>query len=323
MKKKDDLFKYGSIWLIADFHLHTKSDKEFEFNNNDEEFVSQYINQLENNFIGIGVVSNHNKFNRDEYELLYKSGKNKDIFLLPGVELSVNDGSNGIHCIIVFDNREWIKGRDNFIEQFLSSAFEGIANRENENTRCKYSLLDLCKKLEEHRKEGRDSFVIMAHIEQSSGFYNELKGGRISQIVRDELFKRSVLAFQKLRTYNIVEKLKEWFGDEKSLPALVEGSDCKNIEEVGVCGYQKNENDETIEKKTFIKIGSFTFEAIKYSLIDKENRLRKDNFFEIKNSYIKSISFVVYWPQLIKQFLSLIFPDSHGNKPGIDIPIVL
>jgi hypothetical protein len=31
----------------------------------------------------------------------------------------------------------------------------------------------------------------------------------------------------------------------------------------------------------------------------------------------------LYWPQLIKQFLSIIFPDSHGNKSGIDIPIVL
>ncbi|NPV01288.1 MAG: hypothetical protein HPY53_07890 [Brevinematales bacterium] len=38
---------------------------------------------------------------------------------------------------------------------------------------------------------------------------------------------------------------------------------------------------------------------------------------------IKSWIEQVYWPQLIKQFLSLIFPDSHGNKPGIDIPIVL
>jgi predicted ATPase len=42
---------------------------------------------------------------------------------------------------------------------------------------------------------------------------------------------------------------------------------------------------------------------------------------ELKKLYNKFKA--VYWPQLIKQFLSIIFPDSHGNKSGIDIPIVL
>ena len=122
--------------------------------------------------VSIGIITNHNKFDLEEYKNLRKRARKENIFLLPGVELSVNDGSNGIHCLITFDYESWIKNGDNFIEQFLSSAFEGIANRENENTSCKYSLSELFNKLETHRKDGRDSFVTMAHIEQRSGFRN-------------------------------------------------------------------------------------------------------------------------------------------------------
>ncbi|MBU4099897.1 MAG: hypothetical protein KKH20_00780, partial [Proteobacteria bacterium] len=194
------VFKNGSVWLKADFHLHTKADKEFIYDGDENEFINNYIKQLKKNDVGIGLITNHNKFDLGEYKVLKKKSFKENIYLLPGVELSVNDGSNGIHCLIAFDYDAWAKNDDNFIEQFLNSSFEGVANRENKNTRCKYSLSDLFKKLEEHRKDRRDSFVIMAHIEQKSGFCNELDGGRITQIATDEHFKKNVLGFQKLRT---------------------------------------------------------------------------------------------------------------------------
>ena len=96
------------------------------------------------------------------------------------------------------------------------------------------------KKLEEHRKAGRDSFIVMAHIEQQSGFCKELDGGRITQIVKDEHFKQNVLAFQKLRTNDLKTNLITWFSFENDLPAFVEGSDCKSISEVGLCGKQQD-----------------------------------------------------------------------------------
>ncbi|NPV01743.1 MAG: protein kinase [Brevinematales bacterium] len=61
-------------------------------------------------------------------------------------------------------------------------------------------------------------------------------------------------------------------------------------------------------KKTLITIAQTSNEL--------NTNIHPDYFEEIKH-------LTLYWPQLIKQFLSLIFPDSHGNKPGIDIPIVL
>ncbi len=291
MEGTTNIFKNGSLWLKADFHLHTRADKEFKYEGSENDFVRDYIEELKKKDIGIGVIANHNKFDLKEYKALRKNSLRENIYLIPGVELSVNDGSNGIHALIAFEYETWIKDDVNFIEQFLNSAFEGIANRENSNTRCRYNLADLFKKLEDHRKEGRDTFVMMAHAEQDNGFCNELDGGRIKQIAGDENFKRNVLAFQKLRTNNLKNSLITWFGGEKDLPAFIEGSDCKTIREIGICGIQRDENGNDIEKACFIKIGDFNFEAVKYALTDKKNRVSNDRPPKLENAFIKSISF--------------------------------
>ena len=58
--------------------------------------------------IGLRVITNHNKFDRDEYKALKREANKEGICILPGVELSVNDGANGIHTLIVFDPDEWL-----------------------------------------------------------------------------------------------------------------------------------------------------------------------------------------------------------------------
>lgn len=199
------------------------------------------------------------------------------------MELSVNDGANGIHCLIVFDNEQWITNGEDYINQFLTSAFEGIANRENENTRCNYNLNDTLKRLNEHRINGRNSFIVMAHVEQNSGFLKELDGGRIQQFADNEIFRTFVLGFQKFRTYDQLTNLRNWFGNK--LPALVEGSDCKSIVNVGKA-YEQNGN----AKKTFIKIGAFNFDALMYALLDCENRI-SDTLPTINKAWLKSITF--------------------------------
>jgi len=289
MKRTMELFKNGNIWLKADFHLHTKADKEFVYEGEENDFVKSYVMKLKENKIDIGVITNHNKFDKNEFKALKKEALKEEIFLLAGVELSVNDAANGIHCLIVFDYENWIVNDTNFIEQFLISAFEGIANRENKNTNCKYNLTSLFEKLEKHRKDSRDSFIVMAHVEQNSGFYKELGGGRKLQFAKDELFIRNVLAFQKMRTADIENNLLQWFGSKDKLPAFVEGSDCKNMDNVGKTGLQKDENG-NVEKLTYFKIGDFNFSAVRYALTDKNNRIKTAKPI-INNSYIKSISF--------------------------------
>lgn len=280
MDKELEIFKNGSTWLRADFHLHTKADKEFVYTGDDNSFVSEYVNKISQENIGIAAITNHNKFDYGEYKALSKKAKKKEIYLLPGLELSVNDGSNGIHCLIIFNPTEWFSNSNDYINQFITLTFAGKHNFENENGRSNDGLLQTIKKLDAFEK---DYFILMAHIEQQSGFYEELNGGRITELGKQPIFRKSVLGFQKVRTRDKIANLENWLEDD--LPAFVEGSDCKKIEEIGV-GNAVN----GVTQKTYLKIGAFNFEAIKYALLDKQYRQAQETT-EPKNGFIKSISF--------------------------------
>lgn len=277
------MFENGMAWLRADFHLHTKADKEFMYSGTPEDFNGEYVNRLVDEGISVGVITNHNKFDRDEYKSLRKSAKKQGIWLLPGVELSVKDGANGIHTLIVFDKESWIGGDDDFINQFLTSAFEGISNRENENSSCCYSLNDTLRKLNEHRLQGRDSFIVLAHVDQDKGFFEELDGGRIANLGKGELFKQTVLGFQKVTKRDSINNCKTWL--DGWMPALLQGSDCKSISEVG-----KAHVIDGKEAKVYVKIGDCNFEALKYALLDNKHRI-SDELPAHNKSYVKSISF--------------------------------
>jgi predicted ATPase len=280
-----NIFENGATWLRGDFHLHTKADNEFDKNGfSENDFCRLYVERLKEQNINVGVITNHNKFDKAEFVALRKKALKEGIGLFAGVELSVNDGANGIHCLLVFDFEKWCVNGEDFINQFLAAAFEGIANRENENTRCRYNFETVLQKLNDHANNGRDSFIILAHVEQNSGFFNELDGGRIQQLVSNDLFRQFVLGFQKVRSYDKINIWKNWFGG--LLPAFIEGSDCKSLDEIGRPHQQKNE-----EKRTFIKIGDFNFEALKYTLTDYNYRISSNKKPETTNSFIKSIAF--------------------------------
>ena len=283
MEDEINIFENGATWLRADFHLHTIKDKEFQFNGNANDFFNHYVERLKKEKVSVALITNHNKFDKDEYQNLRKKALKENIWVLSGVELSVNDGANGIHCLIAFDNEQWLTNGEDYINQFLTAAFEGVANRENENTRCNYNLTETLKKLNEHRLNGRNSFIIMAHVEQRSGFLTELEGGRIEQLAGNENFRDFVLAFQKFRTHDKLNDLKNWF--DGKLPAFIEGSDCKSIEEVGKAHQQNGK-----EKKTFVKIGAYNFDALMYALLDPKSRL-SDSEQKIEKAYLKSITF--------------------------------
>ncbi|QTY27872.1 TrlF family AAA-like ATPase [Flavobacterium sp. CS20] len=280
MEKEFKIFENGSTWLRADFHLHTKADKEFNYQGEDNSFVTDYVSQLSQENVGIAAITNHNKFDFNEYKALAKKARKQEIYVLPGVELSVNDGANGIHCLVIFNPVEWLENGTDYINQFITQTFAGKHNYENENGRSNDNLIETIKKLNAFEK---DYFIIMAHIEQKSGFYNELDGGRIQELSNNPLFRKAVLGFQKVRTRDVIDKLNLWL--DNNLPAFVEGSDAKNIEGVGT-GNCVND----ITQKTYLKIGAFNFEAIKYTLLDKQFRQEKETTNPV-NGYIKSISF--------------------------------
>jgi len=119
----------------------------------------------------------------------------------------------------------------------------------------------------------------LAHVDDTNGLFTELRGRTQEDFVRQESFGR-VLAVQKSANLENYNKLCLWL-NRKSKIACVEGSDNAHG---GIDALGKG-------KVTYIKIGDFNFEALTYALTDSEYRITPKIKPEIKNSYIKSISF--------------------------------
>ncbi|MDP2302377.1 MAG: histidinol-phosphatase [Ignavibacteria bacterium] len=269
-----NIFGNGAIWLRADFHMHTKADYEFDKKGFDENnFFRLYVEKLIQQNINVGVITNHNKFDRNEFVALRKKAIKEGIGLFAGVEFSLKEG---IHILVVFDDK-WYQCETDNINKFLENAFYGIANYDKPNY--PNSNFNLKETVEALDKIGHDYFIVLAHIDDTNGLFTELRGRTQEDFVKQESFNK-VLAVQKSANLENYNKLCLWL-NRKSKIACVEGSDNAygGIDTIGK------------GKVTYIKIGDFNFEALTFALSDSEYRVSPKDKPEIKNSYIKSIAF--------------------------------
>ena len=275
-------FDRGAEWVRTDFHLHTPSDKQFTDSGDASDLAKRYVAALVKAQIKVAVITNHNKFNFNEFKSLRKTAVAANILLLPGIELSVKEGGNGVHTLVVFSD-SWLDGNSSLIQQFLGSTFAGKTPQEyeNEGARSDDDLMTTIKKLEGYEK---DYFLVFAHVEQKSGFWSEVAGGLMTDIGKKELFQKRTLAFQKVRTHDGAgkgvpcrTKVQEWL--EGFYPAEVEGSDPKTIEEIGK------------GKACYLKIGELTFESVKFALHDWQQRVSNQLEIEEHSPRLHRISF--------------------------------
>ncbi|MEM1001017.1 MAG: TrlF family AAA-like ATPase [Bacteroidota bacterium] len=274
MEQSKNVFEHGSTWLRADFHLHTQSDDEFPNSPDEPTFVADYIDQMVNTDTRIGVITNHNKFNREEFIKLKSKGVQKGIGLFPGIEFSL---AEGIHILIVFDE-EWYKGEIDHINAFLQSAFLGIPHPDKAKGGYPNSRFNLEKAVQELEELNKGYFLLLAHVDDTNGLFKVLKGRTLEAFVKSDSFGK-VLGIQKSGNIENYKKLTELVG--KKL-ACIHGSDHA---QAGIPGIG------TGTHKVYLKVGDFSFEALKYALTDHEYRVRPKEKPEVKNSYIKSIVF--------------------------------
>lgn len=267
------MFESGLQYVRADFHLHTLKDKEFTYSGESTSFVGDYVSALKNASINVGIITNHNKFDIEEYKAIRKAAKKQDIFILPGVELTVKEGANGIHTLIVFNPEEWLENGNNHIQTFLTAAFATISNPENRNTKSIFDLKNVFDQLDAY---GRDYFIVFAHVDQNSGLFSECRGGLLESLAGFGPFRHRVLGLQKSRTRDNLGKFEKCCG---YLPALVEGSDPKSISDIGKG-----------DRCTYLKIGEYSYAAIKFALQDYRDRV-SESVPDNKHGFIESISF--------------------------------
>ena len=281
---KYSIFENGTTWLRADFHLHTKADSVFAYNDDPNYFVSKYIQQLVDQQIRIGIITNHNKFDIAEFKELRKVGLKDEVFLIPGIEFSVKDGAKGLHVLIAFaDNWIYNSENRNYIQEFITSAFVGVTVYDNPPYKnSKFSFDEACQQLNEF---GKDYFIIMAHVDDSSGLFNELEGRGLEDFLKQDSFSQRVVALQKVRKTDNQNKIKSILGD--SVPISVEGSD--NAEN-GINAIGTGNEIKGIGQSTYLKIGGYSFDAVKYALLDHVFRVKPTKPNHSK-AFLKAISF--------------------------------
>jgi ABC-type lipoprotein export system ATPase subunit len=173
------LFQNGSVWLRADFHLHTKADKEFAYSGVENNFVTDYVNKLVEQNIRVGIITNHNKFDKGEFVALKKRAYDNGVGLFPGIEFSLKEG---IHILIAFDEA-WYKGETDYINQFLDAAFYGISNPAiSPYPNSSFDLQETVKKLD---TIGHNYVIILAHVDESFDQVLAIQGigeGRITYL---------------------------------------------------------------------------------------------------------------------------------------------
>lgn len=269
------VFENGSCWVKVDFHLHTRADKEFRYAGESDRFITDYVNTLKAAEVGLGVITNHNKFDPGEFIALRKAARREGIGLLPGVELSVNDGQAGVHTLVVFADDWFINPqRTNHIQSFLTASFAGIDNFENENARSIENIVQTIQRLDLYE---RDYFIVFAHVEADNGLWGGLSPGRIGELFDNELVRRRVLGFQKVMTRDLRSKIRDTLGAH--YPAEVQGCDAKTLEHIGAR-----------KVASYLKLGDYSFEAVRFALQDFLHRVSGEKP-HLTHSHIRQIAF--------------------------------
>jgi len=123
----------------------------------------------------------------------------------------------------------------------------------------------------------KDYFLVFAHVEAPNGLWGGLAPGRIRDLFGNVTVRRRALAFQKVCSHDQRAKIQQALGD--LYPAEVEGCDAKNLLDMVAR-----------DKAGYLKLGSFSFEAVKFALRDKASRVRTE-LPGYKHSYIQKIRF--------------------------------
>ncbi|MCE1915167.1 histidinol-phosphatase, partial [Enterobacter hormaechei] len=85
--------------------------------------------------------------------------------------------------------------------------------------------------------------------------------GRIKELFDNAFVQCRALAFQKVRTRDERSKIQQALGD--LYPAEVEGCDAKNLADMSAR-----------KEASYLKLGAFSFEAVKFAWRDKTSRVQ-------------------------------------------------
>ncbi|KDE40053.1 ATPase involved in DNA repair [Nitrincola lacisaponensis] len=255
----DNNFNNGARFFRADLHIHSYGKDSGSFDVNDQQMTPQNIvdTAIDSN-LKIISITDHNEILNSKAAIDYAEGK--DIFVVPGIEVSTTQG----HLLVYFQSFQDLR------------SFYGKLTISDDKERCSQGIVECLNFASQF-----NGFGILAHIELDSGFEKTVV--RFNAQMEDILCHPALLALEiskKDSFYlytdddsdsNRLALVKERrsrlnLHDDAILPKVM-SSDSHSINKLGT-------NAEGNKKLTRFKVDELSFQAIRIALMSYESRVR-------------------------------------------------
>lgn len=285
-------FKKTAENIKIDLHIHSDfsgyKDEESITKNSNKENLDTLFNKLEENKISIFSITDHNKFNLELYQEIYKKLENESYkfikTIIPGVEFNVNfeeldEKTKGSQLNLYFEVKN---------DQDLIKISEVInkKNSVNNDKNKKYSKEELIKII---RSIDLNTILIASQtksIRRHDGKDNALSDSTTEEKIIEYIANGFISALE-VQNSKVEGALIDDFVNRNKIdnPALIKFSDCHEWEY-----YPKHDKNSKNQVDSFTVIKSQpTFKGLLYALNLKETRMNRN---ELNSSnYIEKISF--------------------------------
>ncbi len=271
----------GAKFYWADLHVHTPKWHGFSVSagidrDKKAEVAKLYIEKAKKEGIHILAITEHNDV--EWIDPIREAAKGTDIIIFPGFEITTDSGKDGIHLICLFNPDTDPKELDHLLSNIGLTPSE----RFNPDHTPRAFNKGVNEVIEIVRNKG--GICIAPHVFNENGVLAQTKGQIRMDIFRNEnLFAVEIPAGRNdLSGFNkdIIENRKDNYKRRRPI-ACLNSSDAKSIDEIG-------------NKKTLIKLSSFTIEGLREAFIDWESRIKlHDELPDTPPSFSKVIG--VYW----------------------------
>ena len=171
--------------MRIDLHCHTKKTKQGDAETRNVS-VDTFVETLSKNEVQFVAITNHNEFDKNQYEQFRDEALKKEIHVWPGIELDVNvDGEKG-HMLVICNPNDYCK----FSEE-LNSLINNV-----EPDKVIIDIKDLVSKI-----ENLDVLIIAHHSFKDHGFSD-----KSIEKIKEEISNKKPLMFEpsSLKTVGIM-----------------------------------------------------------------------------------------------------------------------
>jgi len=275
----------GSRWRKVDFHLHTPGVDSFaglpgmtyDGVEDQRQFAQAYTARLHETGVEIAAITDYNGVRLPWYDLIKDEASAYGIIVLPGAELNLSEGKQGIHILTVFAEGTSPTAINDYLKALDRDPSRPLwTGREHRD-------IELQKPLAEALRQLQDRFgclIIPAHVDGKKGIVEAMGANLAARLIAEtdlDALDHAGGALHKLRSTGVVH---HW-----DHLAQVEFSDPRCIADIS--GKQLPGGT---PRGTWLKLSATTLDAMHLAFHDPQTRVRTTEPAQPRNGRLISVA---------------------------------